>query len=158
MDVFEILLVLNITALFYLAFDYIPRLERDVEKSYQRIAYLNKIKNKQIKSIVMQEIDEAINANKGLIEAFTTHRLLKVYLPLFLLAFPLLLIPLSIVIPIKVCALAMYNIWSLMLFFGIMIPFMTAVGVMIHNRPYSKYEKIHRKILSERDYENLLLD
>jgi len=72
-NVFETLLILNITALFYLAFDYIPRLERDVENSYQRILHLIKIKGKCIRTITIQEINEAIDANKALIEAFTIY-------------------------------------------------------------------------------------
>jgi len=142
--------VLDVSTLFYMAFDYIPRLERDVDKGYKRISYLTRIKAKGIEEIPQQDIEEAIASNKRLIRAYTTHRLFKVYLPLFLLAIPLLVMPLSIVCPAYIFPAEIAGrLWSLMLFFGMGIPFCTAVGTMLRNRPYTKFENIHRKVLLE---------
>jgi len=130
-----------------------------LKKVTNEIAHLNKIKRKGIKSILVEDIHKAIDAKRCLIQAFTCQRLFKVYFPLFLLSIPLVLIPVSLIYYLEVIPAEMINrFWSFLLLLGIVIPFIAAVMPMIRNRPYTKYENIHRKILLEKDYENLIFN
>lgn len=159
MSSYEILFFVNVTAVFYLAFSYIPGLGKDVKNAYERIVHLSRIKKEKISRVSSKEIEEAIRANKRLIEAFTHQRGLKVYVPLFLLSMPLFIIPLlawlPIIVPAQIGTIIWFT-WGLAIFIGMIIPFVTILNGMLCNRPFARYESIRSKLLLMEEYENLL--
>ena len=156
-DVFQILFVINITAVFYLVFSYMPGLGNDVNLGYKRICHIKRLQRKF--DLNINDVQKAIKANRCMINMFTSYRFLKVWSPILLLMIPMIIISLTPIFPAIVDPTSSYDIfdykapvyfwlWGLSLLVGPVIPIGTYI-VGMSQRPFSKYEKIRRQLLSQ---------
>lgn len=156
-DVFQILFVINITAVFYLVFSYMPGLGNDVNLGYKRICHIKRLQRKF--DLNINDVQNAIKSNRCMINMFTSYRFLKVWSPILILMIPMIIIILTPIFPAIVDPTSSYDIfdyeapvyfclWSLSLLVGLMVPIGTYI-IGMSQRPFSKYEKIRLHLLSQ---------
>lgn len=132
-EIFKVLLLINITSLFYYAFDYIPRLEKETEEAYLRIRLLKEIKKKYN---FVNKTNDAIDANKILIGVYSSEwTRSSMWIGLALLLLPLLCILLCIGCYGRIPAFET----SLSLAFGLLLVILIMIICAIRKRSTKKH-------------------